>query len=245
MTRSEERDLTDRAQRIMTVVALPTLFPLLRPDCRNFDRWANRLARRGPAILDGDSQALADEGIASLSRPECNRIEREPRQLLGERWDELVADLERRSPAKALLAGAVTAGLRERLGLQWSRVELLEQDPDTFEPDPAGALALVLDPQDLWGPPEVEAAAATLGTLPTEDLADDDVWYSVIHECAGELVSPWHERRLRKLVGYVRFQVPLPDMPRASALLAQACSSFKCDRQLRTRLPGLLLADAL
>jgi hypothetical protein len=109
------------------------------------------------------------------------------------------------------------------------------------------ALSLAIDPFDMWSPVEAQIAEEVVARLPDE--LDDELWDvahdGVIAAQARQLASARHRKRLVRLVGYVRSHLPVPDFPRASQALDEACANFQRERALRTRLAAFLLAEAL
>src|SRR5439155_25877803 len=101
-------------------------------------------------------------------------------------------------------------------------LELLEESPDE---DAAEALALVLDPGDLWSVYESGVAEGALVEL-DDDLDDEAyelIWNATVADQARQLYGEWHQARLAELVARLRSRLPLPGWPRASTTLARAC----------------------
>lgn len=230
-----------QAEALLAAAALPTVFPLLRPDCKKFDVWAERVLARGISP-DDPPPRLLEGGVAALSRGERERIVRWPGENAPRAWAELRGLLLEERLAEALVAGAVMAGLNERRGIDPLALDALEYGEEAVE-DP-GALAVAIEPSDLWSPAEAEVAGAALDAVPEDEL-DDERWDAVVASEAELLATGRHRSRLVRLVGYVRRALPDPDYPRASVALAGACDAFQRDRAVRRRLAALLLTDAL
>jgi hypothetical protein len=184
------------------------------------------------------------EGIDALTRGEQNRIARWLPDSMPLAWEKLSREADGEALCVAVLAGAVTVGLSERLGVDPDLVELLDEGGDA---DPADALALIVDPCDLWSPIELQLADAAVSSL--DDELDDEAWEAahtaVLVEQVARLASKRHRSRLVRLVGYVEAQLPWPEFPRASRRLAEACERFRRDRTVRSQLAVYLLGDLL
>jgi hypothetical protein len=241
-TRDEERALARAAEAVAAAAELPTLFPLVRPDCKKFDAWAEPVLRRG--LDESTPPTVVREGIDALTRGERHRIARWLPDSMPFAWEKLSRDLDEESLCVAVLAGAVTAGLSERLGVDCDLVELLDEGGST---DPVDALALVVDPCDLWNPLELQRADAALSSL--DDELDDEAWEAaraaVLAAEVERLASKHHRSRLVRLVGYVEAQLPWPEFPHASNVVADACERFRRDRAVRPQLAVCLLGDLL
>ncbi len=245
-TRAQEREIERQTAALLAATRLPELFPLLRPECRKFDEWAEKVVGRWQAAAEGPSQRLLEEAVDTLAHGERERIARWPRETIEIAWTELCREADEERLVTALLAASVTVGLNERAyPLDVEMLELLEKEERT---SPAEALAYVLEPSDLWSPPEAQVLDAALERLP-EDLDDDDevdaLWTATVAEVAAALATPRHRRRLVRLVGYVRRCLPVDGLEQASSLVSEACDAFQRDRGVRSELAALLLEDSL
>jgi hypothetical protein len=220
---------------------LAYLFPRYRPVSTEFDAWA----RTAPE--DFSREAL-EEGLGWLSASEGERIIAGFRSEHAELWSSVVSDVGDESDAVELvLAGAVVAGVSERLRpIDVDGLAVLEDDAEA-RADPVETLAFVLDPHDLWSVVESGTAAEAIGWVygNAADLA--------LAAEAERLATAWHHDRLRVLVGRLLAWLPVPEYPLASDALASACESLDSDdavvRRLLTELlldslPRVLLADA-
>jgi hypothetical protein len=241
-TRDEEWALTRAAEAVAAAAELPTLFPLARPDCKKFDAWAEPVLRRG--FDESTPPTVIPEGVDALTRGERQRIARWLPESMPFAWEKLSREADGEALCVAVLAGAVTAGLSERLGVERDLLELLDENGDA---DPLNALALALEPCDLWNPLELQRAEAALSSL--DDELDDEAWEAASAAVLGaeveRLASKRHRLRLVRLVGYVEAQLPSPEFPHASRLLAEACGQFRRDRKVRSQLAVYLLNDLL
>jgi hypothetical protein len=231
--------LDRKAAALAQLMTLGMQFPQLRPRTEPFARWAERVAANDLAAPP------LDEGFSLLDSSELARIEGEHAKQHPSAWRSLVDDLgDDETARQALVRGAVVAGVWERRPLEDEAVGVLEDWP---EEDAAEALALVLDPTDLWSVAESDAAESVLAEL--DDKLDDDAyesaWEAVVAQQAQALATAWHDARLRELVGRWRSRLPLDDFPVATSSLAAACEAFERDSSVRTRLAGLLLSDSL
>jgi hypothetical protein len=210
-----EPELRRQAEALEEVLALPALFPLLRPIDAEFERWAGEHAEEA---LDRD---LIEEGASLLPPSELARIAR-ARACLPDAWASHVADVgDEDETCQALVVGAVTAALAEERELCPHCVQLVEDDPHR---EAAELLASVMEPCDLWS---VEDALLAEDELDTARLAEKR-W------------TEDHERRLALLVDRVAAHLP-PDARHAAAAVAD----FRRNGRVRHRLATLLLEDAV
>ena len=210
-----EPELQRRAEALEELLALPTLFPLLRPVDAEFERWASEHA--GEEV----DRELIEAGGSRLPAAERERIAtahaREQRAV----WASLVDDVGDEDDARTtLLIGAITAALSEERDVCPHCIALVEADPP---PGPAEVLATFIEPGDLWS---IEDAV----------LAEDE---SNLPRLAHERWSDAHDRRLELLVE--RVAARLPDDARVSAA---AVAAFRNNVRVRRRLAALLLEDA-
>ena len=218
------------------------MFPLLRPDCPEFDAWLE--ARQATEV----TPALIEEGRAVLPATERERIARAHGLEFPEVWRSLVADLGDEVDAdQVVVFGSVVAALSEARTVDPDILELVEEESEELGADAAEALALALEPTDLWSIAEAVVADDALAEIP--DTLDDDayavLWTAAIEAQAAQLWSPRHERRLARLVQRLRAQLAVAQRPTAFALLTEACAEFECERDVRTRVASLLLAGSL
>jgi SEC-C motif len=228
-----------KAAALGELMTLPVLFPRLRPRGEAFAAWADRVA-----TTQLEAPPL-DEGLRLIDAVEGERIGREHAQEHPRVWRSLVDELGDEELARAaVVRGAIAAGVWERRALGASALELLEESLDEGA---AEALALVLDPNDLWSAFESSVADAAL--LELDDELEDEtyevIWNATVIEQARRLREPWHDARLAELVGRVRSRLPLHGDADASATLARACEDFERDAGVRARLAELLLIDSL
>jgi hypothetical protein len=217
------------------------MFPLLRPDCPEFDAWVH--ARPETEV----TRASIEEAGSLLPAAERERIVRAHAQEFPGVWRSLVDDLGNEHEAEEVVfVGAVVAALEEVRAVDRSVLELIEENEDA-RTDPVLALALALVPTDLWSIAEATAADEALAGIP--DFLNDDayaaLWTATIEAEAERLWSPRHARRLARLVERLRGQLPIAGRANASAVLADACAGFERDGEVQLRLAAMLLADSL
>jgi hypothetical protein len=211
-----EPELRRRAEAREELLALPTLFPLLRPLDADFERWASEHADQE---LDRE---LVEAAGSRLPVAELERIATAHAREHPEVWASLVADVGDEDEARTtVLVGAVTAALSEHRELCPHCVELVEGDSSL---EPAEVLATLIDPCDLWS---VEDAV----------LAEDEV---DVAQLADARWSDDHERRLEVLVERVAAR-----LPHDARVAAAAVAEFRKDARVRRRLAALLLEDAV
>jgi hypothetical protein len=217
------------------------MFPLLRPDCPEFDGWLD--ARPKSEV----TSASIEEATALLPAAERERIARAHAQEFPDVWRSLVDDLGNEAEAEhVVLLGAVAAALDEVRAVDPGVLELIEVDEDV-RTDPVLALALALVATDLWSIAEATATDDALAKIP--DFVNDDayelLWTAAIEAEATRLWSPRHERRLARLVERLRATLPIAGHADVSAALADACTAFERDEEVKMRLAAMLLADSL
>ncbi len=236
-TRDEELADARRRELLLEIAALPTHFPLLRPDCPQFDEWADERARDGVGLDDLADESI-EEGIARLGEAERRRIEEGVAEELPEAWGELCAELGDEALALAtLLEGAVVAGLAERRPHDEPLLAFLEESEELLG-DPLMALGLAVEPLDLWS--AVEAAR----TAEAAEAAGDE-WERAVDAEAAHLFSRRHHRRLDVLVERVRRELPVEGCPRASRVLLDACGRYGGEADFEASLAALLLGASL
>jgi SEC-C motif len=221
------------------LMTLSVLFPRLRPRGEEFAAWADRVAS---TQLE---EPPLDAALALLDEAERERIESEHAKEYPEFWRSMVDELGNEELArKALVRGAIAAGVWERRPLDPMRLALLDQSSDE---EAAEGLALVLDAGDLWSVHESSIADEALVGLDDEltDDAYDLVWKATVAEHARRFCGTWHRARLAELVARVHSRLPLNRFPRATAALEGACDEFERDAALRERLAAMLLADSV
>jgi hypothetical protein len=206
------------------------LFPRYRPVSTEFDAWA----RTAPE--DFSREAL-EEGLGWLTASEGEGIIAGFRSEHAELWSSVVSDFGDESDAVELvLAGAVVAGVSERLRPIDVEGPAVLEDDAAARADPVETLAFVLDPHDLWSVVESgEAVGRAYGRAADLVPAAE----------AERLATAWHLDRLRLLVRRVRAWLPVPQYPLASEALASACDSLESDDALARRLLTELLLDSL
>jgi hypothetical protein len=211
-----EPELRRRAEALEEVLALPALFPLLRPVDADFERWASDHAREE---LD---RKLIEEGGSRLPTWERERIAGAHAREHPEAWASLVADVgDENDACQALMVGSVTAALSEQRELCPHCLDLVQNGADS---DAAEVLASLIEPCDLWS---IEDAM----------LAEDELDVSRLAE------KRWtddHDCRLTLLVDRVGAR-----LPEGSRVAAAAVGEFRKSARIRGRLAGLLLEDAV
>jgi hypothetical protein len=215
------------------LLGLAALFPRYRPESRAFDAWAL-------TAPDEPSRESVGQGLAQLDVDEQERIVGGFRSEYPQVWSGLVADFGDETLAVELvLAGAVVAGVAERLvPIDETSLVLLEYDAEA-RADPVEALALALDCHDLWSVLDSGRAAEAVEKAPGRSMD------RVLAAEAERLTTDWHRERLHVLIRRLREQLPEPAYPRASAALSQACDRLESNEALARRLRVELLLDSL
>ncbi len=217
------------------------MFPLLRPDCPELDAWVD--TRRESEV----TRASIEEVGALVPAAERERIVRAHAQEFPSVWRSLVDDLGDEAEAEeAVFVGALVAALQEVRAVDPSVLELIEENEIILR-NPVEALAMALEATDLWSIAEANAADEVLAKIP--DFLDDDayeiLWIAAIEAEAQRLWSPRHAARLALLVERLGTQLPIAGHADVSAVLADGCSGFERDGDVRIRLAAMLLADSL
>jgi hypothetical protein len=217
-----ERELLAEAEALEELLALPSISPLLRPCEAAFEAWLD-------GVDEGEiTRQLVEDGGSRLSPSERDRIVRACSAEYGDRWREVAEKVGVEHARTALLIGAITAALHEVRTLAPDALGHLE-GCDACRGGAAQALALMIDPCDLWSVAEAAFVADAGGG---------------VERARAELWTDAHERRLELLVDRVRRRLPIAAKARASAALERALAKFERKASVRTRLAALLLADA-
>ncbi|MGH3005442.1 MAG: SEC-C domain-containing protein [Gaiellaceae bacterium] len=248
-TRTEEREHQHRQEALTAAAHFAVAVPLARPTTAEFDAWADRVARSGGAVDEEENGRLLDEGRDVLAAEERERVVEAVRRALPSLCDELEESVGAEALAEAILMGAVVAGVNERVRAGDTRSLWLIED-DSAERGPAEVLSLGLDPGELWNAAETQRLDDALNGLPYDDYDDDDpeldrLWNRTVAAMAKRMATPAHQRRLQRLVGYLRARLPIEGYPKTSGALMVACEIFERDKTVRARTAALLLADTL
>jgi SEC-C motif len=236
-----EPELLRRAEALEVLAGLGSLFPLLRPDSPKLEAWLD--ARDEEDV----TREMIEEAGSLLGETERERIARAHAQEFPEVWRGLVEDLGDETEAEqVVLVGAIAAALGERHAVDPLTVELIERAP-TLADDHAEALALALDATALCSVAEATVLDDLLAQIPDtlDEESCDLLWNAVVDAEADRLWSERRDRRLRLLVTRLRAQLPIAERPKASTVLAAACTAFEHDEAVRKKLAANLLADSV
>ena len=229
-----ETELRRQAEATEDLLALATLFPVLRPLDAAFEQWAGG---GGPVETSHEN---VNAGLALISAAEHERILYAAKRHCGGAWEEPAAAYgDELEAAQVVLAGSVVAGLGECRELHHEVLAELEREAG-LELDPLDALAEALTCAELWSLPEAVAAAWSAGA--------NALSLTVPVALAAEVRAAWtedHERRLRFLVARVAGKLPSPGFPNTSAALGDALDHLERDEDARLRLAGAMLAAAI
>jgi hypothetical protein len=196
---------------------LAGFFPWLRPDSRDFLRFAERVAGElGPN--DGDVSAeRIEQGIALLTSDErrglvARFVDRHPEQWAAVRSD--AGD----APAleQSLVAGAVRTAILERRLPPASRLADLERGVAPVH-SPRDVLAVTLPPEAIWSVIDLQAAETAATGVGTESE-----WLGAIMSVAGVRAHKAHPQRVQALASALRRRLPAHAFPTASAMLDDA-----------------------
>ena len=236
-TRDQERAVRKAYEDLF---ALPSGFPLLRPDSDDFEVWLTAHRAEPP------TRELIEEAINVISPAERERISRSFAGWEPQLWASLVAGVRDEVAAETtVLVGAVAVSLAEQPLPDEFVLELLEDDPEIA--DTAEVLALCLEATDLWSLVEAEAARRAVAAIPDE-LDEDEYeqrWQAVLEREAALLLTRRHRRRLALLVRRLSAELPFEEFPRASRAVDLACAAFERDPCVRSRLAAMSLGDTL
>jgi hypothetical protein len=229
-----ETELRRQAEATEDLLALATLFPVLRPLDAAFEQWAG-----GGELFDVSNENV-NAGLALIPAAERERILRAARRHCCEAWEEPAAAYgDEQEAAQIVLVGSVVAGLGECRELHHEVLAELERRAG-LGIDPLDALAEALTCAELWSLPEAGAAAwsAAAGALPLTVPV-------VLTAQARDVWTEDHERRLRFLVARVDAKLPSPGFPNTSASLGVALDLVERDEDARLRLAGAMLEAAI
>lgn len=229
-----ETELRRQAEATEDLLALATLFPVLRPLDAAFEQWA------GGGDPFEASRENVNAGLALISAAERERILCAARRHCGEAWEEPAAAYgDEHEAAQAVLVGSVVAGLGECRELHHEVLAELERAAG-LEIDPLDALAEALTCAELWSLPEAVAAAWSAGAKA--------VSLTVPVALAAEARAAWtedHDRRLRLVVARVAGKLPSPGFPNTSAALGVALGLVERDEDACLRIAGAMLEAAI
>jgi hypothetical protein len=232
-----EDALERRADALEVLDGLGSLFPLMRPCGGELEPW---LAAR--ATAHPDDEAIED-GIRRLTADDRRAIIDAHASRYPDVWRGLVEDAGGDVAAEGVaIAGAVRAALTELRRPPASHVVSVAD-----EDDPAEALALALDPTDLWSIAEATLLDEALAAL-DDELTDDAytvVWDAMLDEAARVFWSETHAHRLDVLIERLRMSLPTLKPESAARALTDACDAFAEDEDVQRRLAAILLADTL
>jgi hypothetical protein len=145
-----------------------------------------------------------------------------------------------RSRKRPIVASSVRAAIGERRlpprGVL-VEVEHLEEELES----PLKVLLFILSPAGVWSIMDamVAMSAGEEHKCPSSD------WLRAVDEVALERVGPEHDERVRTLSRHIACHLPLPGLPRTSALLEEACVEVESDPKLARELACHLLAQYL
>jgi hypothetical protein len=228
-----ESELRRRTELGVELLALGSLFPVLRPLDPAAEAWASG-AELGRASIES--------GLELLPTAERERIVRCAEEHCGEAWTGVAAEYGDEAEAEGLLlVGALVGSAQECRDPHRELLAEIELDA-VVAVGPVAVLAEVLSCADLWSLPDSIAAAVNADparVLGAGDLAGE------LGRAAREMWTEDHERRLRFLVRRIADRPPEPGLTRVPAALAEACSTLEHDEDARLRIAGGMLWDAL
>jgi hypothetical protein len=237
-------------EELAAAACLAAAIPLARPASKEFDAWAEGVAAAGGAADEEDNGRLLDEGRSILTAVERGRILETVRRELPDLCATLEESVGEEALAKAILMGAVVAGVNERVRVLDTRALWLLEDDSALRADPAEALSFALRADELWNATETLRVHDALDAIPDDDYDDDDpeldrLWNRTVAAMAKRMATRAHRRRLERLVGYLRAELPIEGYRLTSEALAAACEAFDRNKSVRRRLMALLLANTL
>jgi hypothetical protein len=238
-TQAAAERLERSSEALGEALTLATHFPRLRPQGDELNRWAERVVGLEPC------RALIDEGATLAGHDGLDRVVDEYAREAPDAWRSLCEDVgSEEDAASALVIGAVLAAVAEYEPPDHELLSLLEEDGGD---EPWEALALLLEPGDLWSIVESFEADEAIAAL--DDTLDDDAyeerWNETLEAAAARLGDGWHDERLRALVARIQERLPFDGYPEASQVLEAACRAFDADTTVRRRLAAALLGDSL
>lgn len=207
----DSRNEFARTQALAEARQAALLFPSVRLRAADALALAERIAE---ALSDREQIAedvLAD-AAAAIDEREAHRLVSEWSAAYPDRWSSLchtAADVD--AAERELVKGALAAAIYERLPTPPELVVELE----LIELSPCAALAFLLPPQFVWSYDEARAAAVALPDR--------------IDEVAAALGRIEHVERVRALGGLLSRELPFRGFPRASAVLAEACTAAESE----------------
>jgi hypothetical protein len=216
---------------------LSALFPRVRPRDDVLDAFAERVARE----LDPDDPTVppswVEEGVALLDDRERRRIVDEWTSRYPDRWSSLCgAAGDVRLTERVVVASAVRGAISERRPASRDLLAMLEPMP--LPKSPCGVLGMVLTPPLIWDRDDAIVVARITGSP-----HDPQRFLATAHELGNARVEEWHVGRVRELAERVEDELPIEQLPRASALLEAGCCETREEQDAAVGLAGFLLAS--
>jgi hypothetical protein len=201
-----------RVQALAEARHVAALFPAVRPRSEEVLAFAATAA----AELRGDdepSEELLDEGVQLVAAREWRTVVDSMAAEYPDRWASLThAAADTAAAERELVKGAIEPAIAESQATPRTVLRVIERK----RPRPAMALALVVPPPFVWSIDDAHVAeTAARGRSPREAMR-------AFEEVAAALERGAHTARVRALTALVAAELPVPAMPRASRLLAEA-----------------------
>jgi hypothetical protein len=234
------REAAERLEALAEAHDLGALFPFLRPRGKAIEAFAERAVDQLGETEEIPSE-LVEEGTTLLDETERRRLVDVYSEEYPGPWGSLCEAVGDAALAeRALVASSVRAAIGERR-LPPRRVLVEVERLENELESPIKVLLFCLSPPSVWSIVD----AMTAMSAGAEHERPSIEWLRAVDEVALERVGPEHDERVRALAGHIARRLPLPGLPRTSALLEQACAEVESDPELPRELACHLLAQYL
>lgn len=236
MPRRERRRERRRLRALAEAHDISALFPSVRLRSEAVEAFAERVALE---LDPADPRVPADrveEGVVLLDESERRRIVDDWAGRYPDRWAGLcgaVGDVA--LTERVVVASAVRGAISERRPV--ARNLVVPLDDGTLQPSPCAAVALVLAPPLVWT--RDDALLVARAASRTRDMGRR---FEEAMELADAQVADRHVERVQVLAARLARQLPVAQLPRASATLAEGCSRLAQDVALARAVACTLLA---
>ncbi len=236
MPRRDRRRQAQELRALAEAHDASALFPSIRPRDPVLEAYAEQVA----AALDPSDPRVpidaVERGVALVDERERRRIVDDWASAHPQSWASLsgvAGDVQ--LVERAFVASAVRGSISERRPV--ARSALVPLEDGALGRSPVAALGLVLPPPLVWDRTDAIAIAGVLG----KQRNVDEVRFDSILARARERTTDEHVDRLRVVADRLAKELPVHEMPVASATAAAGCAQIASDDAVAAELAALLL----
>jgi hypothetical protein len=209
-------------QALREAESVAALFPAVRVETSAVDAFVERVAAELPDE-DDVPEGVLDSGLSQVGPDETRRAVETWSRPYADRWASLVTaagDVE--AAERALVIGALRIAIAERQRTPHDVLKQLENG--RLEHSPYAALAVVVPPSFVWSVDEAHAAAVV-----RDAHRRPRARFNAVEEVAYALMTFGHVHRTRGLVATLARELPVPELPTASRVVAAAAERVAQD----------------